>query len=166
MEAVLNHLIGKKSGVVNLCDEISLTLFQDRIFVFKPVLPVKAKKVKCPGTTNIPGWGRLTVSVLPYHHERSISEAGVLFIDKGIVNPLALTIRQAENGDRFVPFGMKGHRLVKDFLNERGVPVHRRSYPVVVAGDQIVLIPPFQIDDSHRITDKTCEIIRFDWEQI
>ena len=166
MEAVMNHLIARKPGVMDLCDKISLTICKDRIFVFKPVKLVKPKTVKLPGKTNIPGWGILKASIIPYHLENRSFESGVLFIDKGCVNPLMLQIRQVANGDRFIPFGMEGHRLVKDFLQERGIPVHRRSYPVVVAGDQIVLIPPFQIDNSFRISEKTCEIIRFDWEQI
>ena len=51
-----------------------------------------------------------------------------------------LTIRAAKKGDRFVPFGMKGSRLVSDFLTDQKVPLpEKRKQLVVTDADEHIL---------------------------
>ena len=53
-----------------------------------------------------------------------------------------LTIRQPRQGDRFVPYGMTGSRLVSDFLTDQKVPLpeKRRQLLVVNADGQIIWV--------------------------
>lgn len=71
--------------------------------------------------------------VLRDAHKASLDAAKVSF---------PLTIRQLRQGDRFVPFGMTGSRLVSDFLTDQKVPLpeKRRQLLVVNADGQIIWV--------------------------
>ena len=46
------------------------------------------------------------------------------------------TVRPWRDGDRFRPFGMKGSRLVSDFLKDSGLPlIERRHVQLLVDAD-------------------------------
>lgn len=70
-----------------------------------------------------------------------------------------LVARHAERGDRFRPFGMKGSKLVSDFLTDQKIPAYLRSQQwVVLSGGEIVwvvglrLAAPFALGaDTRRI---------------
>ena len=64
-------------------------------------------------------------------------------------------------GDRFVPLGMKGGKLVSDFLTDQKKSVWEKRHQVVVcdAEDQILWIVGNRIDHRVRITDSTRRIL-------
>lgn len=65
-----------------------------------------------------------------------------------------LTVRVVSNGDRFVPFGMKGSKLVSDYLTDRKKTLFekRRQYVVTDAKGRIVWLVGERTDDRFRIT--------------
>lgn len=70
--------------------------------------------------------------------------------------PEELMIRPCQPGDRFRPFGMKGQQTVGDFLTNRKVSVlERRSARVLMAGEQIVWLIGYRMDDRFRVTEQT-----------
>jgi len=72
-----------------------------------------------------------------------------------------LTIRPTSEGDRFVPFGMNGHRLVSDFLTDQKVNViaKRRQLVVEDADGNIVWIVGRRADNRYRVTDESRDIV-------
>lgn len=72
-----------------------------------------------------------------------------------------LIIRRTQQGDRFVPLGMKGGKLVSDFLTDQKKSVWEKRHQVVVcdAEDQILWIVGNRIDHRVRITDSTRRIL-------
>lgn len=72
-----------------------------------------------------------------------------------------LIIRRTQPGDRFVPLGMKGGKLVSDFLTDQKKSVWEKRHQVVVcdAEDQILWIVGNRIDHRVRITDSTRRIL-------
>lgn len=72
-----------------------------------------------------------------------------------------LIIRRTQQGDRFVPLGMKGGKLVSDFLTDQKKSVWEKRHQVVVcdADDQILWIVGNRIDHRVRITDSTRRIL-------
>lgn len=72
-----------------------------------------------------------------------------------------LIIRRTQPGDRFVPLGMQGGRLVSDFLTDQKKSVWEKRHQIVVcdAEDQILWVVGNRIDHRVRITDATRQIL-------
>lgn len=72
-----------------------------------------------------------------------------------------LTLRTTVNGDRFVPFGMKGSKLVSDFLTDSKKTLFekRRQLVIAEAGGGIVWVVGERPDNRFRITDETVKAL-------
>lgn len=67
-----------------------------------------------------------------------------------------LTVRRHENGDQFIPFGMKGRKLVSDFLTDSKLDlIDRERQLVLTCGNGIVWVVGRRTDNRFRITEKT-----------
>ena len=73
-----------------------------------------------------------------------------------------LTIRPAQPGDRFQPFGMKGSRLVSDYLTDRKRTIFekRRQLVVADAADRIVWLVGERTDQRFCIERTTRQTLR------
>ena len=65
-----------------------------------------------------------------------------------------LTVRAVHKGDSFVPFGMKGRKLLSDFLTDRKISVFdkRRQLVVTDSADRIVWVVGLRPDNSFCIS--------------
>lgn len=72
-----------------------------------------------------------------------------------------LTLREVDKGDRFTPFGMKGSRLVSDFLTDLKKNILEKKHQLVVTDcdGNIVWIVNERPDNHYRITPKTEQIL-------
>ena len=72
-----------------------------------------------------------------------------------------LTLREVGRGDRFVPFGMKGTRLVSDFLTDLKKNIFEKKHQFVVTDSDgnIVWIVNERPDNRYRITSRTQKIL-------
>ncbi len=73
-----------------------------------------------------------------------------------------LTVRPIMRGDRFVPFGMRGSKLVSDYLTDRKCSLFEKRSKFVVedAKKQIVWIVGERIDNRCRIVASTQTVLR------
>jgi tRNA(Ile)-lysidine synthase len=72
-----------------------------------------------------------------------------------------LTLRTFKAGDRFMPFGMKGHKKLKDFFVDLKVPLEQRySTPILCCEDTLVWVCGFRIDDRFKVTPKTRKVMK------
>lgn len=71
-----------------------------------------------------------------------------------------LVIRKWQSGDRFVPFGMKGFKRVRDYLCDRKFSLFQREEQYVVcSGEDIVWLVNERTDNRYRITEKTTAVL-------
>ena len=86
-------------------------------------------------------------------------DAKVAYLDDDkLVYPLNL--RSFEEGDRFVPLGMKGHKKLKDFFIDAKVPrALRRRIPLLVSGGTIVWVVGYRINECFKITKGSKRIL-------
>ena len=78
--------------------------------------------------------------------------------------PFPWTIRLWREGDRFVPLGMKGTRLISDFLSDNKLPLQKRQRVwVLESGGRIQWIVGFRVAQESRITENTRRIARLEW---
>lgn len=68
-----------------------------------------------------------------------------------------LTLRTVEKGDRFVPFGMRGSKLVSDFLTDNKLSLleKRRQLVLCDASNRILWVVGRRPDNRFRITPET-----------
>ena len=73
-----------------------------------------------------------------------------------------LTIRPVENGDWFIPFGMKGRKLVSDYLTDQKVSVldKRRQLALVNAAGAMVWLLGRRTDNRCCVTAQTKQVLR------
>lgn len=83
------------------------------------------------------------------------------FADASVVK-FPLTVRTVEVGDRFVPFGMKGSKLVSDYLTDRKFNLFDKQRQLVVADahGRIVWLVNQRPDERYRITDTTETVLK------
>ncbi len=82
-------------------------------------------------------------------------------IDKAKVK-YPLMIRLIENGDSFIPYGMKGKKLVSDFLtNIKCSLLEKRNQMVITDCEgQIVWLIGKRIDNRFRVTGQTTQVLQ------
>jgi tRNA(Ile)-lysidine synthase len=71
-----------------------------------------------------------------------------------------LTIRRWRKGDFFVPFGMKGRKLVSDYLTDRKYSLPQKENQwVLCAGDDIVWLINERTDNRFRVDEGTKRVL-------
>ena len=78
---------------------------------------------------------------------------------------LPLTLRNTRGGDRFAPFGMRGTKLVSDYLTDRKKNIIEKQRQLVVtdATGAIVWLVDERPSARCCISEKTKDIIRLEW---
>lgn len=72
-----------------------------------------------------------------------------------------LIFRNVRNGDRFVPFGMKGSKLVSDYLTDRHRSLNEKRNQMVVedADGRIIWLAGERTDNRFRVDAATTEVL-------
>lgn len=88
-------------------------------------------------------------------------DAAMATLDASLVT-FPLILRPVREGDRFVPFGMTGSRLVSDYLTDLKVSLFdkRRQLVVTDAHDTIVWLVGRRTDNRFRISESTTSTLR------
>ena len=109
-----------------------------------------------PGTAvTLPDGRRLTVSSAPAGTPISNDPSTATF-DAAQLTDSTVTIRRWHEGDRFVPFGMKGSKLVSDLLTDCKVsPACRENQLVATMGNDIIWVLGIRSSNRHRVSSRT-----------
>ncbi|MFT4660425.1 MAG: tRNA(Ile)-lysidine synthase [Patiriisocius sp.] len=111
----------------------------------------------------------LNVNHLPISLKISVfqSEKITFENDNNIVNlnrdklQFPLQLRLWNDGDKFQPLGMKGKKLVSDFLREQKVfSATKRQHWVIVSGEEIAWVVGQRIGNSYRIKEDTSNVLK------
>lgn len=142
----------------------------DRVVIGRDVALYEPYEVQLnmPGETRIENAGYVyTVEVLKEKPETSdIYRSGQsAYFD---FNELALPLvaRNWREGDRFVPFGLKGSKKVHDVFVDEKVPVSGRTMiPLVCDADGVIWVTGVRRADRARITDETSTIVKITYSK-
>ena len=109
-----------------------------------------------PGTTvNLPDGRTLKISTAPAGTPIAKSPDIATF-DMSLFQGGTLTIRPWAAGDRFIPFGMRGSKLVSDFLTDIKVnSADRQNQLVASFNNDIVWVLGYRTDNRYRVTEQT-----------
>lgn len=87
-------------------------------------------------------------------------DAATAYIDADKVSG-SLTLRKWKPGDRFVPFGMKGFKSVRNYLRDRKKSLFdKENQWVACAGDEIVWLAGERTDNRFRVTPQTRKVLK------
>jgi len=88
-----------------------------------------------------------------------------IFVDESALQfPLILRTRQ--NGDKFIPLGMKGFKKISDYFIDEKVPLHLKSeIPILVNGNgEVIWIAGMRQDNRYKLTKATKKVAIFELE--
>ena len=91
------------------------------------------------------------------------SDANKAFVNAGkLIFPLVL--RNWQNGDKFVPLGMRSLKKVSDYFIDEKVPLHlKNTTPILVNGNgEIVWIAGMRQDNRYKLTTATKKVAIFE----
>ncbi len=112
------------------------------------------------GTTHIKAPIDLIINTFDRKTGDSIpADPRVAHLDADTVQfPLAL--RRWQTGDRFVPLGMQGHKLLSDYFTDIKLSAAQKENAwVLEAGGQIIWVVGHRISDPHKITRRTSSVL-------
>ena len=89
------------------------------------------------------------------------TESNVALIDADSLEQSELQVRKWKQGDKFKPLGMKGWKLLSDFLIDQklSIPEKEQTWLLTFQG-QIVWVIGMRLDDRFKITDSTQKVLR------
>ena len=110
--------------------------------------------------------GTLICATKEYHGiiERK-KEIATIDLDKV---QLPLTLRNKREGDRFTPFGMRGSKLVSDYLTDRKTSLLEKEQQLVVtdATERILWVVGERLAAQCAVDEKTKKILRLEWQRM
>jgi len=94
-------------------------------------------------------------------------DGNVEFLDADKVGEEPLVLRTWEDGDAFVPLGMKATKKISDFFVDEKIPIYEKHHIPILethAGN-VVWVCGYRIDDRFKVTDETRRVIRVEFSR-
>jgi tRNA(Ile)-lysidine synthase len=126
-----------------------------------------------PGETALPGASRWRLEARLWNGGKDVvfdnPDRWTAYVDADRLGT-ASVLRTRKPGDRFQPLGMDGRSIqVADFMVNVKIPRRWRDHiPLLVhdrAGEEIVWLAGWRIDERVKITAQTCRVIRLRWRR-
>ena len=92
----------------------------------------------------------------------SITETGadIAYFDRDKLT-LPITYRMAREGDWFIPFGMKGRKLISDYLTDiKATRFEKEHQLLALCGEDIIWVVGHRSDNRYRVDGNTHRILR------
>ncbi|MBR3495597.1 MAG: tRNA lysidine(34) synthetase TilS [Prevotella sp.] len=124
--------------------------------------PFREMRIPEEGIYMISDGAKIKIERLPLEEGFQIPSASDVIVVDADKLQMPLVVRLTKEGDRFVPFGMKGSKLVSDFLTDQKLSLLEKRRQLVIADstDKILWIVSRRPDNRFRITDTTRTILR------
>lgn len=142
--------------------EFTAVTDRGRLLIARPQPPFRPMRLPETGTYVVSEVQRLKVEKTPKPDGFKPSrEPNAATLDAAKV-AFPLTVRRIEEGDRFTPFGMRGSKLVSDYMADRRKTFFDKQAQLVVTDAQgrIVWLAGERTDDRFRISSDTQEVLR------
>ena len=84
----------------------------------------------------------------------------IIYLDTNKIT-YPLTLRKWQQGDWFIPFGMKGKKKVSDFFTDKKFTLFEKEDTwLLCSGEDIIWIVGHRSDDRFKITDQTTDVLK------
>ena len=86
--------------------------------------------------------------------------SNIIYLDTNKIT-YPLTLRKWQQGDWFIPFGMKGKKKVSDFFTDKKFTLFEKEDTwLLCSGEDIIWIVGHRADDRFKITDQTTDVLK------
>ncbi|MCF6464563.1 tRNA lysidine(34) synthetase TilS [Clostridium sp. Cult2] len=102
----------------------------------------------------------LNVKILPNKGiKANVKDKFVKYFDYDKIEG-SLFIRNRKDGDRFIPYGMKGNKKIKDYFIDEKIPREERDrIPIITDEKEILWIVGYRSSDKFKITADTKKVL-------
>jgi tRNA(Ile)-lysidine synthase len=169
--AVKNIAMGERpQSKVDLPSDLFVRRVYDRL-LFSKTENAQITDFSCfiegPGTHELENL-RYTVSIRELENRDLPDMKGspwTAFLDADLIN-YPIVIRNFRKGDRFIPFGMRGHKKLKDFFIDLKIPSEERArIPIMSYKDNIIWICGLRLDDRFKVKPDTRRVLKVTFDE-
>ena len=164
-EAVYSNLNASSGRIYSSSAGYELLIDRGHIIIEKSAQPFKPVAILEDGTYIVCAEHKLKLVLQPIDAGFSISRSAAIATFDASKVRFPLTLRPVREGDRFVPFGMKGTKLVSDYLTDRKKTLFQKRRQLVLtdATDAIIWLVGERSDNRFRITASTAKALVVSW---
>jgi len=156
IEAISQRLPDAQAGRQWLSPTHQLTIHQGRLILdsLRQELPVL--RLPEPGTYIYHTGEDTRIRITLHDTAHVVRDADTACLDAAKVK-FPLTLRPVQTGDRFQPYGMRGTKLVSDYLTDRHVPLPQKRRQLVLTDSEgrILWLVRHRPDGHFTVTDHT-----------
>lgn len=119
-------------------------------------------KLKLPGITNLQDINySFDIQILPIEEiSKMYKDNNIGYFDYDIIKG-DLSVRNRKDGDRFMPFGMKGTKKLKDYLIDEKIPNRlRNGIPLIVDQRNILWVVGYRTNEMYKVTKDTKKVLK------
>ena len=156
MAILIQGILGPFSGRAFKAGDFTVYKDRDCLLIRKSFTqPTEIPLRVVDGTSvSLPDGHRLEISIVPAGTQIS-KDPNVATFDVAKVGH-ELQVRCWRQGDSFVPFGMKGRKLLSDFMTDLKLSLpDKRGQLVLTDGNDILWVIGLRTDNRYRVTDRT-----------
>jgi tRNA(Ile)-lysidine synthase len=171
IENVLKALDKPAGKTIQLPYNLVFTVEYDNYLVgidaaaLSPFPPFEGEfELKVPGKNTMGNWKVETEvfdskqNTIPLNPKRE--NKFIAYLDFGKVKD-NLHVRTGQTGDRFQPLGMKSEKKLGMFMIDARIPhAWRNRIPLVCAGDRIIWVAGYRVDDRFKVTSRTKQVLK------
>ena len=165
LEFIRDFGTGKRLDII---DGLYLEISYDNIIInFKEEKKDFCYELKIPGTTYIPEINASIISTVKNAEdsENIIKDKKIKLFDIEKTGK-KLYVRNRQDGDRFIPSGMKGSRKLKDFFMDLKLQRDKRDkIPLIVNDDDIIWVVGIRSSDKYIKDNNSKEVVYFEYKE-
>ena len=137
------------------------------LLVDRNQLAIQPLERQLPGVFEIPALGDYNI---PFRIRLNIiekpaslrTEKNTILIDADTIK-LPLKIRKWEEGDSFVPFGMKGKKKLSDFfIDEKFSQFEKEDSWLLISNNEVVWLINHRLDDRNKVSSNTINVLQIE----
>lgn len=163
------HSLKSTSGKRWISKEYQLLIDRGRLLLDRNIpnqRSLHSKKLVIPecGTYIYTEYLSFKISLITVDKEFELSrKPDCVCLDAAIVT-FPLTIRKTATGDRFVPLGMNGSKLISDFMTDKKHSLFEKQRQLVVedASERVVWLVNERPDNRFRVTHSTTSVLKIE----
>lgn len=155
-ENALNELTNSENGKKLITSTHSFIKMDESIYIHSNETNYRELIIKEPGNYSL---SNQNIQVKQYEGTNYNPEGSLVQLDLDKID-FPITIRNIKNGDRFQPLGMKGKKLVNDYLKDKKInQLARLGYFVIESNNTILAILNCTVNEQFKIDINTKNIL-------